>query len=118
MVNNSSQLDAVFFALADPTRRRILEKLARRPLTVGEIASGFAISQPAISKHIKVLEESRLLSREIDGRVHHCKLAPKAMKGAAAWLDRQQRYWNSALDSLEAYLGRVNDGGKTATKER
>ena len=83
MVNYSSRLDSVFFALADPTRRRILEKLARKPLTVGEIAAGFSISQPAISKHVKVLEEARLLSRAIKGRVHYCKIVPKAMRDAA-----------------------------------
>lgn len=104
MVNNSTQLDAVFFALADPTRRRILERLSRRGLTVGEIASGFAISQPAISKHVKILEESGLLEREVAGRVHHCTIAPKAMQSATTWIDRQQRYWNAALDNLSAYL--------------
>lgn len=109
MVNNSSRLDGVFSALADPTRRRILEKLARRPLTVGEIASGFSISQPAISKHVKILEESRLLERKVVGRVHHCVLAPNAMNGAVSWLDRQRRYWNAALDNLESYLESLKD---------
>ena len=104
MVNYSSRLDSVFFALADPTRRRILEKLARKPLTVGEIAAGFPISQPAISKHVKVLEEARLLSRAIKGRVHYCKIVPKTMRDAETWLDRQQRYWNAALDNLSTYL--------------
>ena len=61
-------LDAVFSALSDPTRRRIVERLARGPLSVGDIASGFSISQPAISKHVKVLERSGLLAREIEGR--------------------------------------------------
>jgi DNA-binding transcriptional ArsR family regulator len=118
MVNKSPRLDAIFFALADPTRRRILERLARRPLTVGEIASGFAISQPAISKHVKVLEESCLLSRQVVGRVHHCKLAPKAMRTATAWLDRQQRYWNAALDNLEVYLNRTAGDAAETNKER
>jgi DNA-binding transcriptional ArsR family regulator len=109
MVNSSVQLDAVFFALSDPTRRRIVERLSRRRLTVGEIASEFSISQPAISKHVKVLEESGLLAREIVGREHHCSLSPKAMRKAATWLERQERYWNAALDNLNAYLQQTND---------
>lgn len=103
MVNNTA-LDAVFSALADPTRRRIVERLTKRQLTVGEIAAGFNISQPAISKHVKILEESGLLTREIVGRVHHCKLDPKAIRTANTWLERQERYWNAALDRLGAYL--------------
>jgi DNA-binding transcriptional ArsR family regulator len=104
MVNNKVELDSVFFALADPTRRRIIERLARRPLTIGEIAAGFPISQPAISKHVRVLEESGLLTREVVGRVHHCRVAPKAMRAATTWFDRQRRYWESALDNLGEYL--------------
>jgi DNA-binding transcriptional ArsR family regulator len=110
MVNNTAYLDGVFFALADPTRRRILERLARRPLTAGEIAAGFSISQPAVSKHLKVLEQSHLVERTIVGRTHHCKLSPRAMDAAAAWLDRQQRYWEAALDKLSLYLENSNDG--------
>ena len=100
MVNNTTRLDTVFSALADPTRRRIVERLARGPLTVGEIASGFAISQPAISKHVRVLEDSGLLRRRIAGRVHHCTLAPAALDSAAVWIDKQTRYWNAVLDRL------------------
>jgi DNA-binding transcriptional ArsR family regulator len=110
MVNDQTGLDAVFSALGDPTRRRIVEKLARRPLTVGEIASGFSISQPAISKHVKILEEAGLLTREVVGRMHHCRLAPKAMRIAATWLDKQQRYWDAALDNLGDYLESSNEG--------
>ncbi|MGR4065823.1 MAG: ArsR/SmtB family transcription factor [Vulcanimicrobiaceae bacterium] len=110
MVNKQARLDGIFFALADPTRRRIVEKLVRRALTVGEIAADFPISQPAISKHVKVLEESGLLVRDVVGRVHHCSLSPKAMQTASSWLDRQERYWNAALDSLDEYL-------ETSTRE-
>jgi DNA-binding transcriptional ArsR family regulator len=106
MVNNQAQLDAVFSAFADPTRRRIVEKLARGTLTVGEIAAGFSISQPAISKHVKILEESGLLIREVVGRMHHCRLDPKAMRAAATWMERQQHYWSAALDNLDQYLER------------
>jgi DNA-binding transcriptional ArsR family regulator len=108
VVNNSFRLDAVFAALSDPTRRRIVERLARKPLTVGEIASEFAVSQPAISKHLKVLERSGLLEREIDGRVHHCRLDPKAMHAASAWIAEQRRYWNAAFERLDAYFERTS----------
>lgn len=110
MVNN--ELDAVFGALADPTRRRIIERLARRPMTVGEIAAEFPISQPAISKHVRVLERSGLLAREIDGRVHRCALSPEAMATAATWLEKQRAYWNNALDRLDALLERPSIKGK------
>lgn len=103
MVNHES-LDRVFGALSDPTRRRIVERLSHRPLTVGEIAAEFSISQPAVSKHVRVLEESGLLKREITGRVHHCTLSPAAMTSASKWLDKQRAYWNASLDRLDALL--------------
>jgi DNA-binding transcriptional ArsR family regulator len=112
MVNNSLGLDAVFGALADPTRRRIVERLARGALTVGEIASEFSVSQPAISKHLKVLERSGLLEREIDGRVHHCRLDPAAMRAASTWIDEQRRYWNAAFERLDAYFERTTERKK------
>ncbi|MGH7729390.1 MAG: ArsR/SmtB family transcription factor [Vulcanimicrobiaceae bacterium] len=104
MVNSTTKLDAVFSALADPTRRRILERLARRSLTVGEIAAGFSVSQPAISRHVRVLEESGLLNRRVVGRVHHCSLSPDAMGSASQWIEKQRRFWNAVLDRLETVL--------------
>jgi DNA-binding transcriptional ArsR family regulator len=103
MVNGSS-LDDIFAALADPTRRRIVERLARGPLTVGEIASGFSISQPAISRHVRVLEESGLLRRRVSGRVHQCTLSPSAMHAASSWIDKQRAFWNATLDRLDDLL--------------
>lgn len=100
------ELDAVFSALADPTRRRILERLARKPSTVGEIASEFPISQPAISKHVRVLEDSGLIAREIVGRTHYLNLTPEAMEAASAWIERQRRYWNAVLDRLDNLLAK------------
>jgi DNA-binding transcriptional ArsR family regulator len=108
MVNNS-ELDAVFAALGDPTRRRIVERLSRGRLTVGELASEFAMSQPAVSKHIKVLERSGLLAREIQGRVHHCRLDPEAMATAAGWLDTQRHFWEAAFGRLDTYFARNPD---------
>ena len=98
---NTVALDQVFRALADPTRRRIVERLSRRSLTVGEIAADFPISQPAISKHVRILEESGLLRRQIVGSVHHCELSPAAMDSVARWVDKQRAYWNASLDRLE-----------------
>lgn len=102
----SADLDAVFAALADPTRRRIVERLARQPLTIGQIASEFPLTQPAISKHVRVLENSGLLERTIEGRVHYCTLAPNIMQDVREWIERQARYWNSALDRLDKILAK------------
>ena len=101
---NSSPLDTVFAALADPTRRRIVERLARKRLSVGEIAGEFPLTQPAISKHVRILEESGLLKREIVGRTHYCTLSPAAMDSAARWIERQRKFWNETLDRLERVL--------------
>src|SRR5579884_166085 len=103
MVNESS-LNHIFAALADPTRRRIVERLSRSRLTIGQIAQEFPISQPAITKHVRILEESGLLNREIAGRVHYCTLSPNGMEEALRWIDRQRKYWNATLDRLEALL--------------
>ena len=104
MVNQAESLDRVFAALSDPTRRRIVERLARGPLSIGEIAVGFELSQPAISKHIKVLERSGLLARTIEGRVHRCTLDPGVMQQAAGWIDTQRAFWNATLDRLDSLL--------------
>ncbi len=107
MVTHQPGLDSVFSALADPTRRRIVERLVKKRLTVNEIASGFSMSRPAVSKHLRVLEDCGILTREIVGREHHCAIAPKAMRAAASWLERQERYWNSVLDKLEKHLEKI-----------
>jgi DNA-binding transcriptional ArsR family regulator len=106
MVNSNIALDRIFGALADPTRRRIVERLSRRSLTIGEIAAEFDISQPAISKHVRVLEESGLLERRIEGRVHHCALSPAAMESATKWLEKQRAYWTASLDRLDDLLAK------------
>jgi DNA-binding transcriptional ArsR family regulator len=101
MVKRLGSLDAIFSALGDPVRRQIVERLARGPLSVGEIASGFSISQPAISRHLRVLEKCGLLERRVLGRVHRCTLSPAAMKAASTWIDKQRNFWNAALDRLD-----------------
>ncbi len=82
----------------------MVERLARGSMSVGEIAQGFAISQPGISKHVRVLEEAGLLKREVVGRVHHCTIDRKAMETASAWFEQQRRFWNATLDRLDTYL--------------
>lgn len=112
MVNNSQMLDSVFSALADPTRRQIIERLARRPLTVGEIAADFPISQPGISKHVRALEESGLLTREVIGRTHRCTLSPTAMQIASRWIERQRTFWMASLERLDRALQYSPNGKK------
>jgi len=97
-------LDDVFSALADPTRRRMVERLARGRHSVGDVASGFAMSQPALSKHVKVLERCGLIKRAVLGRVHYLELDPRAMRSAATWLDRQRSFWEKTLDRLDTVL--------------
>lgn len=104
VMHTPDRLDAVFSALADPTRRQILERLARGRMTIGEASAGFRISQPAISKHVKILEQSGLVHREVQGRVHHLQLSPDAMQSASAWIDKQRRFWNEAFDRLDDFL--------------
>jgi DNA-binding transcriptional ArsR family regulator len=105
MVNYSAtQLDATFAALADATRRAILARLAEGEARVTDLAKPFAMSLPAISKHLRVLESAGLLKREIDGRVHRCHLSAEPMKEAAAWMEHYRRFWEQQFDSLARYL--------------
>ena len=104
-------LDTTFGALADPTRRAILARLAQGEASVTELAEPFRVSLPAISKHLRVLEGAGLLKREIDGRVHRCRLAPEPMKGAAAWIDFYRAYWERQLNALAKYLEETAGAG-------
>ncbi len=97
-------LDAVFSALADPTRRSILERLSHGEATVTEVAEPFKMSLPAISKHLRILEQAGLIARERDGRVHHLRLAAAPLQTAADWLADYRQFWDEQFDSLAAYL--------------
>ena len=97
-------LDATFGALADPTRRAILARLARSEASVGELAEPFSMSLPAVSKHLKVLEGAGLITRHKDGRVHRCGLDSRPMAEAAAWITFYRRFWETQFDALERYL--------------
>jgi DNA-binding transcriptional ArsR family regulator len=98
------QLDHTFGALADPTRRAILVRLARGEATVGELAAPFDISLPAVSRHLKVLERAALISNERTGKQRRCRLRPEALVSAQEWLDFNRRFWNGSLDRLASHL--------------
>ena len=101
-----SQLDLAFGALAHPIRRGILARLATGEATVSELAKPFKVSAPAISKHMRILEDAGLLSRRKQGREHRCRLETKRMREAERWLERHRKCWNERLDALERYLKR------------
>ena len=106
MVNYSGALlDSTFAALSDATRRGILARLARQGETsVSELAAPYKMSLPAVSKHLRVLENAGLVSRQKDGRVHRCRLRAEPMKDAAAWIEHYRQFWEAQLDSLARYL--------------
>jgi DNA-binding transcriptional ArsR family regulator len=96
--------DSVFGALADPTRRAILARLALGEATVGEIGEPFPISAPAISRHLKVLEDAELIARTRRGQQLICRLNPTGLKTAQEWLDHYRAFWSGAFDRLDAHL--------------
>lgn len=101
---NSERLDAVFHALADPTRRAMLQRLAQQPHNVGDLAAPFAMSLAAASKHIKVLERAGLVQRDVLGRTHRCRLDAQPLHGGMEWMRHYEKFWNTRLDALDAVL--------------
>jgi DNA-binding transcriptional ArsR family regulator len=97
-------LDAVFGALADPTRRAILERLTEGEATVSQLARPFDMSLPAVSRHLRVLEQAGLLARRRDGRLQHCRLVEDPLMEAVGWIVHYGAFWEERLDSLEAFL--------------
>lgn len=102
----------MFQALADPTRRAILARLASGEASVNDLAKPFAISQPAISKHLKVLERAGLISRSREAQYRPCRLEPEALKKVDEWLENYRRLWNAQLDRLETYLNKLQQPKK------
>jgi len=100
-------LDRTFAALADPTRRRIIEHLAKGDRCVTDLAKPYRMSLPAVSKHLRVLENAGLVSRERAGRVHQLKLEAKPMKDALQWIEEYRRFWEGNFDRLDEYLKQV-----------
>jgi DNA-binding transcriptional ArsR family regulator len=101
-----AQLDRVFAALADSTRRGILESLSDGELAVSELAAPHDMSLPGFMKHLRVLEDAGLIQRTKEGRVVSCELSAAPMKSAAAWISRYEKFWSARLDSLAFYLKR------------
>jgi DNA-binding transcriptional ArsR family regulator len=114
---STNQLDAIFHALGDATRRQMLRELARGQRTVGQLAEPFAISLAAASKHIKALENAGLIRREVRGRTHLCRLEPRPLAGAHEWLGFYERFWTARLDALERLL-RQEVGGRSSARKK
>ena len=100
----ADHLSGVFGAIADPTRRAMLEMLSRRPATISEIARPFPVSFNAVSKHVMVLERAGLIERKVQGRQHVCRLRPRPLRQANAWLEHYRQFWEVRFDALEKYV--------------
>lgn len=109
MVKFLHSLDAAFAALSDPTRRAILERLAKGEATILELAEPFEMSLPAISKHIKVLEKANLISREKVGRENYIKLIPNTMRDTADYFSQYEAFWEAQFDALETYFNSLDE---------
>jgi DNA-binding transcriptional ArsR family regulator len=123
MVPPSDHLSSTFAALADPTRRAILARLARGETSVTELAEPFDMSMPAVSKHLKVLERAGLIARGRDAQWRPCRLEGARLKEIAEWLDEYREFWEQSFDRLDDYLRQIqskerkkNDG--TSSKRR
>ena len=104
---SADRLSATFAALADPTRRAILARLALGETTVNELAKPFKMSGPAVSKHLKVLERAGLIERGREAQWRPCRIAPGGLKGVDEWLERYREFWDERFDRLESYLREV-----------
>lgn len=109
MPNYQPSLDQVFHALADPTRRAIVERLTRGPASVSELAAPMAMSLAAVMQHLQVLEDSHLMRSEKQGRVRMCMMEPDVLARAEAWLSDRRRFWSTQLDQLGDILAEDED---------
>lgn len=112
------QLDSVFAALADPTRRRILSRLASGEKSVTELAEPFEMSMPAVSKHLKVLERAGLIERSREAQYRPCKLNAEPLKEVAGWIERYRRHWEESFDRLDDYLKQLQKEKKHARRRK
>lgn len=110
-----TRLDATFAALADPTRRAILARLAAGEATVAELARPFRMSQPAVSKHLKVLEKAGLITQGRDAQRRPRRLVAQPLRAAADWLGEYRRFWEESFDRLDALLEEMKDDGENPT---
>ncbi|NWG53238.1 MAG: helix-turn-helix transcriptional regulator [Hydrogenophilaceae bacterium] len=110
MLNRSADLDAMFQALADPTRRAVISRLARGPASVSELAKPLKMSLPAITPHLRLLEESGFVVSEKVGRVRTCRIQPKRLAAAQSWLAKQRAAWEARFDRMDKFiLEQTND---------
>ena len=114
----TDRLSATFSALADPTRRAILARLALGETSVSELAKPFDISGPAISKHLKVLEGAGLITRGREAQWRPCKLEPEALRGVDDWLERYRKLWEERLDRLDDYLRQLQGKPKAEKSDK
>lgn len=110
----SAATDKVFHALANPTRRKVLERLAVGPATVSELAAPFAMQLPSFVQHLSVLERSRLVRSKKHGRVRTYQIAPERLKVAEDWLSARRQLWESRLDRFDQYVNQLKDKGADA----
>jgi DNA-binding transcriptional ArsR family regulator len=115
---SSDHLSTTFAALADPTRRAILARLILGEASVTELAEPFAMSLPAVSKHLKVLEHAGLIARSREAQWRPCRLEAGPLKDAANWLEHYRRFWEQSLDRLEAYLPELQRKEKTHGRKK
>lgn len=112
------RLSITFAALADPTRRAILARLARGEATVSELAEPFAISQPAISRHLRVLEDAKLITRARDAQRRPSRIAAAPLRDVADWVEQYRRYWDLQFDRLDAYLHELQQKPRATSHPR
>jgi DNA-binding transcriptional ArsR family regulator len=113
----SDPLTATFAALADPTRRAILARLAAGEATVNELAAPFEISLPAISRHLKVLEQAGLISRGRDAQWRPCRIETAALERVDGWVERYRKLWSKDFDRMDAYLAELQKGAPGGSKQ-
>ena len=116
--SRTARLDAVFAALADPTRRAIIERLSRSEARVTEIAEPFDMSLNAVSKHIRVLELSGVVERQRKGRDHILSINTRSLDEVDGWIERTRHYWEKRLNAMERLLGELKTGRKSRSKDR
>ena len=118
MPNQTAQLDRVFHALSDPTRRAIVSRLIRGPASVSELAKPFSMAMPSLLQHLQVLEESRLIRTEKLGRVRTCEVQSPALAAAGGWIARQRALWEGRLDRMEVYVTHLQGKERKHGKRR
>lgn len=108
-MNNAPRLDRSFLALSHPVRRAIIERLAQGPATVGEATRGLTVSKPAVTKHLKLLEEAGAITRTVEGRTHVLRLIPAPLDDASRWIELHRSLWEAKFTEIDRYLAETDD---------